>query len=259
MADFTHKAYSDYLHALKISTGKFLRFDEYFQLQQKPEKFCLIRHDVDRLPLRALKMARLENELGIVSTYYIRKKPYTFKPDIIREIASLGHEIGYHYENLSDTNGNFDAALEDFRNNLREFRKITEVKTCAMHGQPLKPYDNRDLWRNEKNMKILQGELGILGEVYLNIDYSDIAYINDTGRNWTSGQSNRRDKVNSRVEADFLSGESLLKYLQGKPHNKICFQIHPERWVSGAPAWLAQFLFDEATNYAKILFSVLRK
>jgi hypothetical protein len=36
----------------------------------KSEQFCLVRHDVDRKPLNALKMAEIENKLGVKSTYY---------------------------------------------------------------------------------------------------------------------------------------------------------------------------------------------
>lgn len=229
------------------------------QTQTSPEKFCLIRHDVDRMPGRALSMAKIEHEMGIVSTYYFRKKPYTFKPHIIKEIESLGHEVGYHYENLSDTNGDVEAGLEDFIMNLAEFRKIATIKTCAMHGQPLKPYDNRDLWKIPENMSTLKNKLGMLGEVYLNIDYSDIAYINDTGRNWTSTASNRRDKVNSLVKADFSSGDELLHYLQNNPHNKICFQIHPERWSGNIISYAGQILLDGMINLAKSIVGFISR
>ena len=68
-----------------------------FTLQNKPNKFIIIRHDVDYgndLPY-TLKMARKEAEMGITATYYFRTHDDVFKPDIIREIADLGHEIGY--------------------------------------------------------------------------------------------------------------------------------------------------------------------
>jgi len=42
-----------------------------------------------------LKMARKEAEMGITAIYYFRTHDDVFKPDIIREIADLGHEIGY--------------------------------------------------------------------------------------------------------------------------------------------------------------------
>jgi len=57
---------------------------------------------VDRKPENALKTARLEDEMGIKATYFFRTIPHTFKPEIIKEIAGMGHGIGYHYENLSE-------------------------------------------------------------------------------------------------------------------------------------------------------------
>ena len=113
-----------------------------------PEKFILIRHDIDRRPRKALEMAILEREMGIRSSYYFRAKPHVFNPHIIKRISALGHEIGYHYECLSDTNGNIRMALNDFAYHLNRFRKIVPIKTIAMHGRPFKPYDNRDLWKN---------------------------------------------------------------------------------------------------------------
>lgn len=251
MRDFTLGAYKEYLRAIKSSYENILTFSEYFSAEPKPESFCLIRHDVDRKPGNALRMARLENEMGIKSTYYFRAKPHTFKPEIIIAIAGLRHEIGYHYESLSDANGDMAAALRDFENNLKKMRELVSVRTVSMHGRPLKPYDNRDMWRSGDNHNRLIKEYGILGEVYLDIDYTDIAYINDTGRNWTSGRFNRRDKVASAVEADFKNGEGLLGYLSSTPASKMVFQIHPERWEDNVIRWVIQYFSDTAVNMVK--------
>ena len=251
MRDFTLMAYSNYLCALKNNGVQFLRFDEFMKLDNKPEAFCLIRHDVDRKPLRALKMAKLEKELGVKSTYYFRTKRHTFKSDIIHSIAALGHEIGYHYESLSDARGDLNKALNNFRLNLAALRKITAISTCSMHGRPLQSFDNRDLWKIQENHEVLTTELGLLGEVYLDIDYKDIAYVNDTGRNWTSGLANKRDKVNSNVPADFDSGSALLKTLKNGVHSKLIFQVHPERWTDNALGWLMQLIKDRLINVAK--------
>ncbi|WP_269849870.1 hypothetical protein [Methanosarcina horonobensis] len=72
---------------------------------QHPERFVLLRHDVDRMPGRALATAQIEHELGIKATYYFRTSENVFKPDIIRQIRDMGHEIGYHYETLSEAKG----------------------------------------------------------------------------------------------------------------------------------------------------------
>ncbi len=55
---------------------------------------------MDRKPGNALKMARLEDEMGIRATYFFRTIPHTFKPEIIKEVSGMGHEIGYHYEDM---------------------------------------------------------------------------------------------------------------------------------------------------------------
>jgi len=253
MRDFTLTAYKEYLWAIKCSYKNILRFEEYFCAKPKPENFCLIRHDVDRRAENALRMAKLENERSVKATYFFRAKSHTFKPQIIATIASLGHEVGYHYESLSDANGDMSAALKDFEKNLNKFREIVPVKTISMHGRPLKAFDNRDMWRTKENHDKLTGIHEILGEVYIDIDYTDIAYINDTGRNWTSGKSNKRDKVISNIEADFANGGELLEYLYCSPHPKMLFQVHPERWTDTPTAWLIQYLSDAAVNIIKVL------
>ena len=106
-------------------------------------------------------MAQQEHALGIRSSYYFRY-PGTFRPDIIRKIRDLGHEIGYHYEVLSKTNGDYAKAIALFSEELEEFRKICPVKTICMHGSPLSKYNNRDLWERYD-----YHAYGIFGEAFL--------------------------------------------------------------------------------------------
>ena len=253
MRDFTLQAYERYLLAIKRSYPKIIRFSEYFNSNPKPENFCLLRHDVDRKPLNALKMAKLENSVGVKATYCFRTKKHTFKPGIISKISRMGHEIAYHYESLSDVNGNMERAIKDFEKNLSMLRKIVPVSTIAMHGRPFKPYDNRDIWKVEENRENLEKKYNLTGEIYLDIDYADIAYINDTGRNWNSTKSNLRDKVNSKIKTDFSSGQRLLNYLNNEPHPKLIFQIHPERWSDNYFEYIVQFLKDKSINVVKCL------
>jgi hypothetical protein len=253
MRDFTLDAYRFYLSALKKSYPTILRFDQYFKLNPKPESFCLIRHDVDRKPLNALKMAELENSLAVKTTYCFRTKTHTFKTDIISAIAAMGHEIAYHYESLSDARGNMQKAIEDFEKNLAMLRSVVPVLTISMHGSPFSAHDNKDIWKIAENHDMLIHQLNVLGEMYLDIDYSDIAYINDTGRNWTSKKANRRDSVNSKIVLDFRNGQSLLHYLNSQPHTKLVFQIHPERWADGSIEYIVQYSKDKLINFLKAL------
>jgi hypothetical protein len=253
MKDFTFGAYRNYLVAIRKSYPHILRFDEYFRSNPKPRCFCLIRHDVDRKPYNALKMARLEHSLEITATYCFRTKKHTLKPDVISKISALGHEIAYHYESLTDAKGNLEKAIRDFQNNLAKLRKLAPISTISMHGRPFSSYDNKDIWKDGKNHQKLIDHYKILGEIYLDIDYSDIAYINDTGRNWRIRKANRRDLVDSNVLLDFRNGRSLLVYLNEQPHPKLVFQIHPERWSEQNFEYIVQYSKDKTINLLKTL------
>jgi hypothetical protein len=249
MIDFTMKQYSLYLLAIKKNFKKSITFNNFFS--KKPnKKFCIIRHDVDRKPKNALKMAELENYHGVKSTYYFRTKKGVFNKKIIKQIYSLGHEIGYHYESLSDTNGDFEKALEDFTSNLKNLRKIVPITTISMHGRPLSPYDNRDIWKNPYNNKILKNKLKIKGEVYLDIDYSDILYISDTGRNWDSSKDNIRDTVYSNISEQIKSSSDLIKKIQTTNTNMIIL-THPERWSNSYFDYSFQLTADLLINTIK--------
>jgi len=251
MIDFTLKSYLEFIKLIKVKYKYIFTFNEFLNLSSIPDNFCLFRHDIDRKPFNALKMAEIEKKYNIKATYYFRAKKSVFNPKIIEKISYLGHEIGYHYESLSDANGNFNEAIKDFENNLSMFRKYVNINTISMHGRPLSKFDNRDLWKNEENQKLLTGKFGISGEIYLNIDYSDILYLNDTGRNWHSGKNNVRDKTNSKIIKNFRNGKDLFNYLKDKPHKKLVFQIHPERWSDNIGSYLYQLGKDSITNSAK--------
>jgi hypothetical protein len=155
--DFTTTSYRKLLATLRNPCYTFQTFQGF--LKNVAERVVILRHDVDRLPGNALEMAKLEHGMGVVATYYFRAVPESWDEDVMKEITSLGHEIGYHYENLTTCGGAFRLAIDDFRLNLEKLRKIYAVKTICMHGSPLSKWDNRDLWR-----KYDYRDFGIVGD-----------------------------------------------------------------------------------------------
>ena len=99
--DFTLKIYKKFLHSLLINDYSFQKLKNFIQHSNK-EKIVILRHDVDRLPENALVIAKIEKDAGIRASYYFRIVKESYDEDIIRQIAEMRHEIGYHYENLSD-------------------------------------------------------------------------------------------------------------------------------------------------------------
>ena len=251
MRDFTFNAYRLYIKAIQSAYHPIMRVVDYLRFEVKPDSFAIIRHDVDRRPLKALRMAQLEYELGIRSTYYFRTKALVFKPWVIRAVKRLGHEIGYHYETLSDTRGDHIAAMKQFIRHLNRIRKYSPVDTVSMHGRPLSSQNNLDLWRNPEIRSMLANKCKLIGEVYLDIDYHDIAYICDTGRNWDTQRSNKRDNVESEIPVRIKNGMELLNALSDKRWEKIFFQIHPERWSENTVEYIVQYIADSGVNLIK--------
>ena len=99
--DFTIKIYTQLLKALQEQGFFFQTFEEFIN---KPKANSLVlRHDVDKLPANSLHFAQIQHKLGIKGSYYFRAVPESWDERIIKEIYNMGHEIGYHYEDIDLT------------------------------------------------------------------------------------------------------------------------------------------------------------
>jgi len=246
--DFTHEIYTKLLKTLIDKEFQFLTVEQYFINNYDIDKpFILMRHDVDRHPKRSLEMAKIEYSLGLKATYYFRTIPQTLKPKIIKEIASLDHEIGYHYESLAETNGDYEKAIEDFRVNMSKLNKIAPIKNIAMHGRPTSKWDSRLLW-NRYDYK----EYGILSEPYFDIDFEEILYTTDAGRAWDNESINLRDRVDSTFDFSFAHTTDIIDALEedNLPH-KMMINIHPEHWAKNTKEWYKILLIRKTKNFVK--------
>ena len=216
-------------------------------MQAPAKRIIILRHDVDRLPDNALNTALLEHDLGIPASCYFRAVPESWDEAIIQKIAGLGHEIGYHYENLSVCKGDPGRAWEDFQANLAKLRELVSVTTICMHGSPLSKWDNRKLWETYNYR-----DLGILAEPYFDVDYSQVFYITDTGRKWNNETSNIRDKVKSGFDIPIKSTRHLIRLAQeNKLPDKIMINTHPQRWEDRVVQWVKELVWQNAKNVVK--------
>lgn len=246
MRDFTLAKYRELCEAI-LKGYKPMTVKSYLMLNPSGS-VVIMRHDVDRKPESALRMAELEREMGIKSTYYFRMKKGVFRKDIIKKIASMGHEIGYHYEVLDKAKGDFKKAIRIFEEELKAFRKIYDVKTICMHGNPLSKWVNRDLWSvyDFRNFDII-------GEPYISINYKKVLYLTDTGRNWSTKFS-VKDIVNVRsvLYENIKSTDDVIQVLNDGRIDQICISVHPNRWSRNFGEWLKEFMWQNIKNVGKI-------
>lgn len=243
--DFTIPIYKRLLTTLQTHDYAFQSFEDF--LDAPGEKAVVLRHDVDKLPENALEMALLENDLGIRASYYFRVVPGVYDEAIMGRIADLGHELGYHYEDMAIAGGDYEKAIKHFEAQLVRFRRIYPVKTICMHGSPLSKYDNRRLW-NHYDYR----DLGIIGEPYFDIDYNKVFYITDTGRMWNNASSSIRDWVKSGFDIPIKSTFHLIALAeQGFLPRQIMINAHPQRWHDATLPWLKELVGQGVKNGIK--------
>jgi len=250
--DFTQIKYQQLLTTIMESDYSPVTVRDYFE--KTPKRCIIIRHDVDLSANHALKIAKVESDMDIKSTYYFRMKSRVFVPEIITQIAALGHEIGYHYEVLDKAKGDYDIAINIFEQELSEFRKIADVKTICMHGNPFTSHLNRDLW-NEYDYR----DFGIIGEPYISIDYNKVLYLTDTSRTWMGKGVAIKDTVESDRMHNVKCTNDLIRLILQGDEEQICIVLHPVRWSVSLGAWVYRSILENVKKVGKAGIIFLRK
>ena len=247
MRDFSTQAYIGLLDALQKGGYRFQTFTDFLQAPQA--KSIVLRHDVDKSPRNSLEFAQTEQKKGILAIYFFRIVDQSFRPSFIQEISALGHEIGYHYEDMDICKGNLEAAWQSFKTNLARIREIAPVQTACMHGSPLSRFDNRDLWK-----KFDYRDEGIIGEPYFDIDFSRVFYLSDTGRRWNHKDASLRDKVESPFQIKIQNTNHLIQLIQeGKMPDQMMINTHPQRWNDNLIPWTRELVWQSTKNQVKKL------
>ena len=255
--DFTMEKYELLCQNISKSNFKTYTLEKLFDCNQKINaNFIVLRHDVDRSPKKAYMMAKIEQKYGLKATYYFRTiNQKLFDKEIITRIKKLGHEIGYHYEVLSTSKGDFKRAHYFFDNSIKEFKNIgIKVKTATFHGSPLSKYNNRDFWK-----KYRINEFDLLGLAYDSVNFEKIYYLTDTGRTFGQTSSNIRDKPATSYLFDkkIRSTRDVIKLL--KKDCNIYITTHPERWSQGSLDWYWEYIFQNFKNMGKSFLNYARK
>lgn len=250
--DFTLKKYHELLSALKQggyssvlpSSGSF-----------NGGRSVMLRHDVDKKPLNSLEVAKMEAEMGFQAVYYFRAVPCSWDEAVIRKIAALGHEIGYHYESLTTCDGNIDEAWEDFKMNLSRLRELAPVTSICMHGSPRSPWDSKDLWK-----KYDYHTEKIDFEPYLDTDFSQVFYLTDTGRRWDGWRYSLRDIIPVYQEKWISEGlvyhstKDIVSSLNASTFpDRLMMTTHPQRWTDSPIAWFTEFCMQNLKNIRKMM------
>jgi hypothetical protein len=187
----------------------------------------LLRHDVDQYSASAVRMAAIEAEMGVISTWYFRWR--TVNPAVIDNIRQAGHAIGLHYETLTrellrrglspaDSEPLIPEARALLRRELAAFQdRYGPAQSACPHGDTRVP--------GVHNGVLLLGE-----------DWSSY------GLRWDANAAMRQHRLDvwltdrSIAEGRWKDGLDPIDLLIDR-RSPILAVVHPNNWVSGISLW----------------------
>lgn len=177
----------------------------------RKKNVIFLRHDVDFDIELALRLAKVEHELGIHSTYFVRihanynlfsYNNYTS----LKKIINMGHEIGLHHE--SGFSNLFNESEIDM---IRKEKVILEsIANCKVKGISLHEPSRVGSKPDPKWFDKLGFEYNAYSRKFIN----DIKYISDSSARWREG--------------------CMCNFIKSK-EPKLCILIHPFWWYNLSP------------------------
>lgn len=147
-----------------------------------PADHLILRHDLDREPETLENMMRVEWDLGVQSTIFIRVSgpynPFDYKTyPILKKAYEFGNEIGLHTNYFEFAKIHDDHPFEILRMELKALRAMCPIESLSCHRDL--NYIHNSLPHLEENWDYCKEELGLVYHAYEKriMDYT--IYVNE--------------------------------------------------------------------------------
>ena len=220
--DFTTDHYREMMQAIRGSHRTICFRDVHAMGREIFEipKFVIMRHDVEFSIPAALRLAEIEADEGIQSTFFLLQtsdyNPFEEEEAVqIRRILDLGHDIGLHYDAALFERLGMDAAATA-EAQIRLFETFFSTKVHAMSSHmPM---------RSGKTFS-LPGVIDTYDPMFL----TEMKYISDSTQSWREG----------------VVTQNLDKY------NQIHLLTHEYIWHPGGWDWSALLFVEVQDKFAR--------
>jgi len=202
---FAGFTFRDYEQILKELARKYaiVPFRDY---RKSSGPRLILRHDIEAFVEPALQMAKVEQKLGISSTYFVLLSSRLYNPsektsfETLTEISRMGHEIGLHYDvSMYAECGRPPRETLDIELRLLGHLLGNEVRAISRHNPSIQSFPDPFVHMRE------------LMNAY-DVEFTEDAhYVSDSCRAW------------------YL--EDLLYLLLRNP-GKVQLLIHPDSWTA---------------------------
>ena len=205
LSRLSQQLYLDCLAKAKARGFIFVRFQDF--LPDSPalsQRYIALRHDIDFAPTYSLEMAQLEYAAGVASTFFVLVDGQFYNPLAsevvrqIREIHSLGHEIGLHFAASSAVHADIGREVA-FRLNV----------LSSIVGVPVRSFSQHDPVNAGFVAVVLPPEHYACVDANTAIRDNNLLYVSDSAMMW------RRYTFETAMDED----------------RSLCLLAHPHSWL----------------------------
>ena len=179
--EFTYTAYRALLDLLRQGGYDFTNYHEY----QSHHRCVILRHDIDNSLSQALRLAEVEADFGVKSTYFVLLRTDFYNPasaasqKALSRIQALGHELGLHFDEMAYPQEGGSSTADSSSTEeliLREAGILADICGC--------PITTVSMHRPSK--ATLEADLRIPGMInsYGQTFFHDFKYLSDSRRRW---------------------------------------------------------------------------
>lgn len=196
---YTYDSYRELINLLKSTGYKFVKYSN----SDYDGKNVIMRHDIDIMVQKAVEMAKVEQEEGISSTYYVLLSSDLYNVcsredgEGIREIIKMGHDVGLHFDETR-----YNCANKDMEEVIKRITKEAEILSDCIE------YNITSVSMHIPSKEVLEADLCIPNIInsYSKRFFSEFKYLSDSERRWR---------------------EPVLDIIESQTYDKLHILTHP--------------------------------
>lgn len=173
---FTYNWYSNFLNNLKENDYKVCDYDNWSGY----DRCAILRHDIDNDIEKAVKIAEIENDNEVRSTYFVLLTSDFYNVfslnniNRIKRIISLGHDIGLHFDEVRY------KEISTIDEMIRKIEDEADILS-TMIGHQI-----RVVSMHRPSEKVLEADITMpnLINSYGNVFFNEFKYLSDSRKRW---------------------------------------------------------------------------
>jgi hypothetical protein len=190
------------------------------------DTYLLIQHDVDNHPFFTKRMVAMEAYYGIRSNIFLFTQRYTqngpdssyvIDHDFFRQAQDHGFVVGYHQNALALAGFDMEKAVQRYRDDVQQLRKIYDIRFVVPHGGAGCEVDGK---------KVCNVDVPMPEEFEGNLRWVFNRYGVKFNTRWSDGGL-RKTRDLKRIQGFDLINHFLRKL---KPGTRNFCLVHPQRW-----------------------------